>query len=62
MIYLQIPDNILEHLKILAQQLRMSEIELTSTLQDLAKISTDSDFLKQVLAINEEITDMSADN
>lgn len=50
------------HLDQLAAQLRMTGDDLTLLLRSLHDVMVDQSFVKQVLAINEEITDMSADN
>lgn len=46
----------------MAKQLRIEEKELNGMLRGLAKIAFDQDFIEQVLAINENINDLSADN
>lgn len=50
------------HVAELAQQLRMDHEELEALLRNLAEIAFDADFLAQLLAINENINDLSADN
>lgn len=51
-----------QHVSELAKQLRVGEQELGGLMKSLAKIAFDQDFLEQVLAINENINDVSADN
>lgn len=58
----QIPENVLAHLENLAPQLRMEQSELATLMGDLADSVLDGDFVKQVLEINNSITEMSADN
>lgn len=50
------------HVKELSKQLRIAEDELTGLLRQLARVAFDQDFIEQVLAINENINDLSADN
>lgn len=50
------------HLKLLAAQLAMEMKELISLLKSLYEVISDQYFIIQVLAINDEITVMSADN
>lgn len=50
------------HVTELAKQLRIQEQELAGLLRSLAQIAFDQEFIKQVLAINENINDLSADN
>lgn len=59
---LKIPENVLAHLENLAPQLRMEQNELATLMGDLADSVLDGDFVKQVLEINNSITEMSADN
>lgn len=59
---LMIPENVLAHLENLAPQLRMEQSELATLMGDLADSVLDGDFVKQVLEINNSITEMSADN
>lgn len=59
---LQIPEAIKQHVSELAKQLRIDGKELTGLMRSLAQIAFDVDFLEQVLAINENINDLSADN
>lgn len=58
----KMPDNILAHLENLAPQLRMEQSELATLMGDLAESVHDVEFVKQVLEINNNITEMSADN
>lgn len=58
----QIPDNIMVHLENLAPQLRMELTDLIELMSDLADSMQDAEFVKQVLDINNSITEMSADN
>lgn len=51
-----------QHVSELAKQLRIDEQELAGLLRALAQIAFDQDFIEQVLAINENINDLSADN
>lgn len=55
-------DALLGHIEQLSAQLRMSSGDLTHLLRSLHDVMVDQTFVKQVLAINEEITEMSADN
>lgn len=57
-----IPDNIMAHLENLAPQLRMELTDLIELMSDLADSMQDAEFVKQVLDINNSITEMSADN
>lgn len=59
---MQITDPMKQHVSELAKQLRIERQELAGLLQQLAKIAFDQDFIEQVLAINENINDLSADN
>lgn len=59
---LKIPENVLAHLENLAPQLRMEPDALATLMGDLADSVLDVDFVKQVLDINNSITEMSADN
>lgn len=58
----KIPDNIMCHLRKLAPQLRIDLSTLTETLQKTAKVIADSDFVAQMLQINDVIAVLSADN
>lgn len=58
----QIPDNLMCHLTILASQLRMDLTTLINTLKISADIVADSDFVAQMLSINDGIAELSADN
>lgn len=58
----KLPENIVNHLETLAPQLRMEPSELAVLMKDLADAVQDADFVKQVLEINNCITEMSADN
>lgn len=57
-----IPDNIMAHLENLAPQLRMERTDLIELMSDLADSMQDAEFVKQLLDINNCITEMSADN
>lgn len=57
-----IPDNLMCHLTILASQLRMDLTTLINTLKISADIVADSDFVAQMLSINDGIAELSADN
>lgn len=50
------------HLKILAPQLRVELTTLINTLKASADIVADSDFVAQMLEINDVIAVLSADN
>lgn len=52
----------MEHLNLLAPQLRIELDTLIGMLQNLSSIVSDTDFIKQSLAINDYIGIMSADN
>lgn len=58
----KIPDNVTSHLHQLAPQLNLDTDELLDILKSLAEVVTDQDFVKQVLAINDDIDVMSSDN
>lgn len=58
----QFPDHIQHHLEKLAPQLNMSQLELDTILRSLIQIIMDEDFIGQVLAINDDISNMSAEN
>lgn len=58
----QIPETVMNHLKKLSPQLRVELTALIKMLKTLADIVTDTDFVKQSLAINDVITVISADN
>lgn len=58
----KIPENVLSHLQKLAPQLNMEYSDLLELCTSLAEAVTDQDFIKQVLAINDDINSMSADN
>lgn len=61
-LFIQIPENVKVHLNHLAPQLRLSVTEITDLLKSLSNVVNDQDFVKQVLAINDLITVISADN
>lgn len=61
-IVLKIPAAMMEHLKQISDQLRMDQKTIVEILQGLARIAFDQDFIQQVLDINENITEMSAEN
>ncbi|XP_055595746.1 uncharacterized protein LOC129746210 [Uranotaenia lowii] len=58
----KIPENLIIHLENLAPQLRMKVCELKTLMRDLADSVQDIDFVRQVLEINNHVTEMSADN
>jgi len=58
----KIPEGIMNHLNHLSAQLRMSMHDLCLLLKSIYEAVADQDFVKQVLAINDHITAMSADN
>ncbi|KAG5680124.1 hypothetical protein PVAND_009649 [Polypedilum vanderplanki] len=58
----KIPDNIMCHLRKLAPQLRIDLSSLINILQRSANIIADSDFVAQMLQINDVIAVLSADN
>ena len=51
-----------QHLEKLSPQLKMPLKELTKLLSSLAEAVLDQDFITQVLAINDDIGNMSAEN
>lgn len=60
--FLQIPEAMMNHLVNLSAQIRLSKSDLCDLLKSLNNIMSDRDFIKQLLAINDHITVMSADN
>lgn len=52
----------MSHLENLSAQVRVGKTELCTLLKSLYDILSDRDFVKQLLAINDHITAMSADN
>ncbi|KAH8290137.1 hypothetical protein KR054_000323, partial [Drosophila jambulina] len=58
----KLPDSIKEHLSRLAPQMRMPLQELTELCKSLAEVVTDQNFISQVLAINDDIGNMSVEN
>lgn len=50
------------HINYLSVQLRMDKSELCQLLKSLSVAMADQDFIRQVLEINDQITEMSADN
>lgn len=52
----------MNHLNYVSAQLRMSMSDLCTLLKSLYDAVADQDFIKQVLAINDHVTAMSADN
>lgn len=58
----KIPDPVLAHLENLAPQLRMKLGELIDLMVDLAESVHDVEFVQQVLEINNNINELSADN
>lgn len=60
--FTQIPDMFVNHLKLMAPQLRMSVPDLRQLLKSLCEAVSDQSFIKQILVINDHVTAMSADN
>ncbi|XP_055373160.1 uncharacterized protein LOC129606706 [Condylostylus longicornis] len=58
----KIPDHVTTHIEQLAPQLNIDKIELLDIFKSIAEVVTDQDFIKQVLSINDDINEMSADN
>uniref|UniRef100_A0A182P3S3 Uncharacterized protein n=1 Tax=Anopheles epiroticus TaxID=199890 RepID=A0A182P3S3_9DIPT len=58
----KIPDPVLAHLQNLAPQLRMALGDLIDLMVDLAESVHDVEFVQQVLEINNDINELSADN
>lgn len=52
----------MNHLDNLSAQIRLSKSDLCVLLKSLCDTMSDRDFIKQLLAINDHITAMSADN
>lgn len=52
----------MEHIEKLAPQLKFTTDELVDLLKSIAGVVLDQDFINQVLIINENINEMSADN
>lgn len=52
----------LNHLNNLSAQIRLGKTELCTLLKSLYDTISDRDFIKQLLAINDDITAISADN
>lgn len=52
----------MNHLEQLAPQLSMDKLELIALMKTLHDVMADQTFIKQMLAINDDITLMSADN
>lgn len=52
----------MHHLENLSAQIRVGKMELCTLLKSLYDILSDRDFVKQLLAINDHITSISADN
>lgn len=50
------------HLELLAAQIRVTKLNLCILLKSLCEIISDREYIKQLLAINDHITAMSADN
>lgn len=57
-----IGDQLLAHLDQLAEQLRLPAGDLCELMAELHDTMADQSFVQQVLAINDDITEMSADN
>ncbi|XP_030245006.1 uncharacterized protein LOC115564608 isoform X1 [Drosophila navojoa] len=58
----QLPDYVSQHLMKLAPQLNMSLHELTELCKSLYEVVSDQNFITQVLAINDDIGNMSMEN
>lgn len=58
----KLPDYVAQHLSRLAPQLKMPLPELTELCKSLAEVVTDQNFVSQVLAINNDIGNMSVEN
>ncbi|KAM7343603.1 uncharacterized protein ACRADG_010586 [Cochliomyia hominivorax] len=58
----KLPDHVHQHLEKLSPQLNMPLKELIKLLASLAEAVMDQDFITQVLAINDDIGNMSAEN
>ncbi|XP_017073041.2 uncharacterized protein LOC108109147 [Drosophila eugracilis] len=58
----KLPDYVAQHLSRLAPQLKMPLQELTELCKSLAEVVTDQNFISQVLAINDDIGNMSVEN
>ncbi|XP_016957564.2 uncharacterized protein LOC108029651 [Drosophila biarmipes] len=58
----KLPDYVSQHLSRLAPQLKMPLPELTELCKSLAEVVTDQNFVSQVLAINDDIGNMSVEN
>lgn len=58
----QIPEVMMNHLKNVSAQIRMSETDLKALLKSLCVALSDQDFIKQLLSINDHINTISADN
>jgi len=58
----QLPDYVGQHLSRLAPQLKIPLPELTELCKSLAEVVTDQSFISQVLAINDDIGNMSVEN
>uniref|UniRef100_A0A6P4EBI0 Uncharacterized protein LOC108041937 n=1 Tax=Drosophila rhopaloa TaxID=1041015 RepID=A0A6P4EBI0_DRORH len=58
----KLPDYVGQHLSRLAPQLKMPLQELTELCKSLADVVTDQNFIGQVLAINDDIGNMSVEN
>ncbi|XP_001974895.3 uncharacterized protein LOC6547596, partial [Drosophila erecta] len=58
----KLPDYVGQHLSRLAPQLKMPLPELTELCKSLAEVVTDQSFISQVLAINDDIGNMSVEN
>ncbi|XP_030375622.1 uncharacterized protein LOC115624913, partial [Scaptodrosophila lebanonensis] len=58
----KMPDYVTQHFGKLAPQLNMSQHELADLCKTLAEVVTDQNFISQVLAINDDIGNMSLEN
>ncbi|XP_017050978.2 uncharacterized protein LOC108094741 isoform X1 [Drosophila ficusphila] len=58
----KLPDYLVQHLSRLAPQLKMPLQELTDLCKSLAEVVLDQSFISQVLAINDDIGNMSVEN
>lgn len=58
----KIPETMMNHLENLSAQIRLSKSDLCALLKTLCETVSDREFIKQLLAINDHVTAMSADN
>lgn len=59
---MQIPETMMNHLENLSAQIRLNKSDLCALLKTLCETVSDREFIKQLLAINDHVTAMSADN